>query len=132
MQPDPIDERDEIIETLRTERRHWVAGLARLSRDLISERFVTQHLRAELAYRREDQARTALRARRAGRITRWVMAGILLSYSLAGFVDQPCARESSHWCTWYADRQGNGQGQSFLDIGGWRTSSWFLITRPHR
>lgn len=32
-------------------------------------------------------------------------------------VSRPCEFEDSSWCTWYADVQGNGQGESF-------TSTW--------
>lgn len=30
----------------------------------------------------------------------------------------PCADESSQNCVWYAQVQGNGQGESYLDLFG--------------
>jgi len=29
-----------------------------------------------------------------------------------------CADETSAWCYWDASTQGNGEGRSFIDIGG--------------
>lgn len=57
----------------------------------------------------------------------WKAIGIGL-LSAVGWVGiagtTPCATEDSTNCVWHADVQGNGQGRSFLDLGG------YLVTLP--
>jgi len=41
---------------------------------------------------------------------------VLAASALATLPD--CPTEDSNWCVWHADRQGNGQGSSFVVLGG--------------
>lgn len=49
------------------------------------------------------------------------LAAVILTF--AAFVLPPCASEDSTQCYWDASAQGNGQGHSFIDIGG---STYYL------
>ncbi len=45
----------------------------------------------------------------------------MIAFALAAFAYNlvpECETEDSSNCVWYADTQGNGEGHSFIDIGG--------------
>jgi len=45
----------------------------------------------------------------------------MIAFALAAFgynLLPECPTEDSSTCVWYADVQGNGQGNSFIDLGG--------------
>jgi len=46
-----------------------------------------------------------------------IAVAVVFTAGLAvGNLSAPCPTEDSSWCTWYADIEGNSQGQSFTAI----------------
>lgn len=45
------------------------------------------------------------------------LAALALGLALGNL--PPCETEDSTWCAWDAQTQGNGAGQSFVNLGGW-------------
>lgn len=53
--------------------------------------------------------------------TALLTALLVLTVSLTvgtALVGGPCEQEDSRWCHWDATDRGNGQGRSFVDVGG--------------
>lgn len=62
---------------------------------------------------------------------RWTLERVLLALAVGGMLAlviggfaavrlRPCQYEDSTWCYWDAGARGNGQGHSFISLGGER------------
>lgn len=52
---------------------------------------------------------------------RFMFYAPMIAFALAAFgyaMLPECATEDSTTCVWHADTQGNGEGKSFIDLGG--------------
>lgn len=59
--------------------------------------------------------------RKIRRAVRIMFYAPMIALALAAFgyaITPPCATEDSINCVWHASEQGNGEGRSFIDVGG--------------